>query len=231
LKAQMLDKLLYKIVQENLATYYLNFKNNTDNQIDFKQFDEYLQNLARFLYENVYDKKLTISLLKHLHKEIYKGLTIEKAKLSWPVWAFRDGWSKIRVKLPNSKIVNIPAASPKELEKLINLQLEKLNLLVVRDKNNWSDNWEKKIEKFCLIVESILNLLKIHPFYDGNWKVFRILLDVMLLKENFFPVFPLKNKKALFGTILVPYAMSFSDSQLVNNFLNFVISRYKNYKF
>jgi len=32
--------------------------------------------------------------------------------------------------------VNIPAASPKELEKLVNLQLEKLNLLVVRDKNN-----------------------------------------------------------------------------------------------
>jgi len=221
IKQNFAKQVIYKIVFENLLRYKNNFS-IWDNQIDLQKFEAYLKEITDFVYENIYLKEIIKKkdILK-LHYLIMKDLPLEKINNSW---IFRQSEMKIHWHNTAGKLITTFPTKPKYIEKEFDLQINDLNSNLL--------NWNKS-EKLLSIIIFIHNVIDvIHPFENGNWKVFRILLDVLLFKLDFFPVFVLKkeHRKKIFNKVISNYLDNKKKEVFLIYFLNLMIDIYSNYK-
>lgn len=221
LKQNFAKQVIYKIVFENLLRYKNNFS-IWNNQIDTQKFENYLRQIADFIYENIYLSKIIEKkdILK-LHYLIMKNLPLEKIV---NLGVLRKSEMKIHWNNTAGKLITTFPTKPKYIEQEFNLQINNLNSNLLK--------WDKK-DKLLSIIIFIHNMVDIiHPFENGNWKVFRILLDVLLFKIDFFPLFILKkeHREKLFNKVIAHYLDNKKKEVFLNYFLELMIDIYWNYK-
>lgn len=243
LKQIYAKQVIYKIIFENLLIYKDNFS-IWDNQIDLQKFETYLKEITDFVFEKIYIKKrLEKKDILKLHYIIMKNLPLEKIDNIWHfrqykmkicqhnnnitgknVTAFQSHEMKIYWYNTAGKLIATFATKSKYIEKEFNLQLNNLNANVL----NWDD--KNNLLSIIIFIHNIINA--IHPFENWNWKVFRILLDVLLFKINFFPVFILKkeHRKKLFNKVIANYLDNKQKEVFLTHFLELMIDIYSNYK-
>jgi fido (protein-threonine AMPylation protein) len=156
------------------------------------------------------------------HFNVLKPLTTTEKIPHHLIWAFRDKVKYFPWKKTDWKIVHLTLSHPKKIDKEVKL--------LINDFNNKIKKTEK--DKIEAIVKFILiNLVLIHPFDNWNWKVFWILLDVLLWKYDFFPLFVQNNTfKPKLLEILSKYSSSQNFDKLVEDFYELIIYIYFNYK-
>lgn len=116
---------------------------------------------------------VTESTIKHLHNELLKY----SEKDSRHRGKYKTTENKVEMLNESKKAVGIlfdttPAyLTPKVMEELINWTNEALTL--------------KEIHPLLVIVNFIVEFLKIHPFQDGNGRLARVLTNLMMLKYGY----------------------------------------------
>lgn len=127
--------------------------------------------------------KITENDILKIHKNILKGIhDTEKGK-----------YRNVRVRISGSSVV-LP--NPLKVSKLMKEFLGWLNTskLTIPEK----------------AIEAHLRLVSIHPFIDGNGRVGRLLMNLILLKNNYYPVIIRKRDRKR-------YIDSIEKAQLTNN--------------
>jgi cell filamentation protein, protein adenylyltransferase len=112
------------------------------------------------------NQDLSLKLIKYLHKLCFKGSK-----------DFAGNFRNVDVVIRNSKGEIIHQGTP-----IKNLQ---------RELNNYIEWYKKNKRKFKpLVLAAIMHnqFENIHPFQDGNGRVGRLLLNFMLLKNNYPPI-------------------------------------------
>ncbi|MFH1534212.1 MAG: Fic family protein [Nitrospirota bacterium] len=138
------------------------------------------QEALEYLYELVeHEKKATVS--EHLIKNIHQLITrnIEKE------WAGKYRNSEVRI---SGAIHNPPSALeiPNLMQKLI----------------QWFANNNKKLHPVELATIIQHKLVHIHPFFDGNGRTSRLLMNLILLKAGYPLVVILKNDRKKYYNVL-----------------------------
>ena len=82
---------------------------------------------------------------------------------------------------------------------------------------------EKKIHPLLVIGNFVVEFLNIHPFQDGNGRVGRLLLNFILLKNNYPPINILLEDRAEYYKTLQEY----SKKDNLKPTLEFLIKQYK----
>jgi len=221
LKQNFTKQVIYKIVFENLLRYKNNFT-ISNNQIDSQKFEVYLKEITDFVYENIYLKSIIEkqNILK-LHYLIIKNLPLEKID---NLWVFRQSEMRIHWHNTANKLITTFPTKPKYIEKDFDLQLNNLNSSLLN-----SDK-EDKLLNILTFIHYMIDI--IHPFENGNWKVFRVLLDILLFKIDFFPVFVLKeeHREKLFNKVISNYLNNKKKEVFLIYFLELMIDIYSDYK-
>lgn len=208
LKKQYINNLIEKIVIENFQRYQNKFN-------DLETYKQYLKNIFKKSMEIYNKKEINVNDLYELHSLSNKKLNIIPEN---QLWYFRTTWTEILEKTPNWKIKKIWTIDFKKIKQVMKNEINQLNISLSNEDFLWISNF-------------ILNSLIIHPFYDGNWKVFWLLNDLFLLKINFFPIFWNKDIEKIHKDVFACYVIDFNKDLLLKKYLEFIISRYKNYKF
>jgi len=116
-------------------------------------------------------------------KKIYHILTKDLVMNSWDKY---PRWFKKYENIVNNDITSHPDNVLKDLEKLI----------------NWYKENKKKIFPLELAYLFHLKFEKIHPFIDWNWRIWRFLINKILIDNNYFPIILFSdNKKSFFDSI------------------------------
>ncbi len=68
----------------------------------------------------------------------------------------------------------------------------------------------------------------IHPFDNGNGRVFFLLFDILLLKNDYLPCF-IKQDKDRYEKVIQAYFTHKNFNKLIYNFLEFILYKYENY--
>ena len=212
--------VIKKIVLENLKKYIINFQKD-HNQLDKKGFINYIEKITSYLENKIYlSKNLQEKHILTLHKLIVEPLSLTEKMPKHLIGAWRDHPQKIKWTVENHYFERwFPA--PNKIPDLMK------NLI-----SEYNTNIKKSIYKIDEILKFILtSIFKVHPFSNSNWKTFYILLDILLRKNNFFPIFPksMKHEKILLN-FLKKYDYNPSFNNLFNCFLEFVIYVYTHYR-
>ena len=109
------------------------------------------------------------------------------------------------VLLPNGDIHQYvePLQVPSQMEELI----------------NWINENENKLHPILTASIAHYNLVRIHPFDDGNGRGARILMNLILMKHNFFPAVISTEKKRKYLT-----ALQEADKGNIYSFIKFMTS-------
>ena len=121
---------------------------------------------------------LTETFLLELHKSLLTW--IEKENL----WKYRD--SQVFISGSEDKL-----PSSKEVVKLMNNFIQNCN------------NLEKDTKKILKKVSDIhYDFVKIHPFFDWNWRIARLIMNLYLVKYWFLPIiFPVITRSEYISTL------------------------------
>ncbi len=223
LKENHNDDMFYKIVITSLLKYKSNFAISPE-KIDVSWFDDYLKNIASYLKELYFKEKIEKKDIQNLHYLIMDKLVLENINKE-DIWNWRTIWMKIRWHNLKGMCVIDNASSPKYIDKNITIEIEKLNNVLLTNSS--------QEEKLLAIINFIMKSFTIHPFANGNGKVFWILLDLLLWKYNFFPSFiSHKNlKQKVHKEVFDYYTETKNENMLVDRFLLFLSYLYSHYKF
>lgn len=213
LKNQKND-LVNKIVDVWVEKYKNKFKINS-KEIDYQKYLKYVNNISEYLNKNILEKKnLTNDIILWLNKIIFEQFQDENLK----IWKLRKEIRTIENFDKNWKLIQRDMfISPNKVEKYF---LDELN------------NFNNEINKntFETIIHLFqYNLSKIHPFYNWNGRVFFILLDILLLKYNYLPLF-IRQDKNKYEDITRQYMIDKNFKKLEIAFLELILEKYKNYK-
>jgi len=113
-----------------------------------------------FLYKLIKDKKITQSVIKKLHKLFYEKIDKDNA----------GKYRKVRAIITGSKY---PLPAPKDIPVLIKKFVDKINSLY------------KKKHPVELAAIAHKEFVFIHPFVDGNGRVARLLMNLILLQHGY----------------------------------------------
>lgn len=111
-------------------------------------------------------KELTLELIKKLHKLCFKGSKI-----------FAGEFRKVDVVIKNSRGEIIHVGTPKEQV-----------IYALKDLIKWYNNNKQKFKPLILAAIIHNQFEHIHPFQDGNGRVGRLLLNYILIKNNYPPI-------------------------------------------
>ncbi len=215
LKKHKEKELIRKITVENLIRY----KNLFPQEKEFK--DYLLSNYHKIF--NIYKKTtLNESSLNELHYELNKFLIPLKQLSPQELWTYRNSPTVIIQENLKWKKVKLWTTSHKKLK----TEMEKLLALI-----NSSLISPKTEEKVIGILTFTIQGLIIHPYSNGNGKLFWILNDILLLKANFLPIFGNKNIKEISKNVFSYYAQYQDLNLTLKEFIRFINKIYKNYKF
>jgi len=169
--------------------------NNIDTIEQKKQiqilFEEHMKEITNYCLDNFINKeKLSETFIMWLHKIHYPKWYIESNKTI-------KGDAEIITMIPGNykTLQNFDWVDPKdvksEMNKLINLYNE--NIKISNDKKK-------------LIIYILINLYRIHPFWNWNGRVISIIIDLMLIKNNINPIYfnkLLNTNRKLFSSNIV----------------------------
>lgn len=171
-----------KIVYKNTLHYLKNalLRNRQDkHQLILNWYNSDTERIINFCQKKIISNlffKLNINIIKELHKNLYPNWFILKNKdingkefIQMIPWEYRN--------------INLVAKESKDKNlyyKWQDIEIWFKNLIV--DFNN-----SKKQTNDILLFMS--DFLTIHPFWDWNGRVFDILVDLLLLKNGFFPLY------------------------------------------
>jgi Fic family protein len=149
------------------------------------------QTALNYLFDHISKKqKINEDLVLKLHGILMNGVRSDAGQYR------RHGVRIVGVNLPTANYVRIPDLMPK-----IMAGAEKTNKDVVGLSANIHGRFEQ-----------------IHPFSDGNGRIGRLLMNAMLLKENFAPAFIRQEQKQLYYTYLCK-AQTKNDQRQLEDFL------------
>jgi len=105
------------------------------------------------------------------------------------------------------------------------IEIENLNDALLQNKS--------QTYKVVAIVNFIAKSFIIHPFANGNGRVFWILLDLLFWKNNLFPpfIFHKDTKENMIIEIFGYYMETKNENILVSKFLIYIAKIYSHYKF
>lgn len=126
------------------------------------------QQAISILIKDLIDKPIEISHVK----------LMGEVKLGFP--EFRD--KDVFIKKEGNKELNLP--SPADIDSALQELLNWLDIESVRER-----------DKLKLIAEFHHRFETIHPFLDGNGRIGRLLIDILLLRFNYLPVLIPKEKR------------------------------------
>lgn len=190
-----------------LQKVLLQIKDSKQKENVINLFNKHMQQIADFCMNNFLKTGiLTQKFIRELHK-IHFPPWYQKMKktISWDAfvvimipWVYKT-WN-----------TNFNRVSPKDTK-------TKMQELI--------DNYNQtSIRNLDFILEFALNFYKIHPFWDWNGRVLSILLDLILIKNSFKPIF-IKNiidsNPSLYKKII--------DDSIKNNDKNLFINKIKSY--
>ena len=122
------------------------------------------QQALNLLFEIVKNKKdFSEEVICALHQKLLLGIDDENA----------GRYRKIQVYITGSEELPPPAKKVPEL---------------MREFIKWSDDYKNKINNLELAILVHYKFVKIHPFIDGNGRIARLLLNLILLKNSYPPV-------------------------------------------
>lgn len=122
-----------------------------------------IYNLNRAMkYNNSYEGDITEGYIKKLHLLTTSGL-------------FDDSDDSGNYKRCKNWIGDILTASPQETPKRMSELID------------WYNYWDGNMDPIELAVKFKYKFLAIHPFVDGNGRVSRLILDRMLMNEQYLP--------------------------------------------
>lgn len=148
-----------------------------------------LAQVTNYIYKNRKELKINIETILLLHKMLMLNIKDDIAG------KFRQDGEYVRV----GKYI---APDPKKIEVLIN---ELLNNFQNSDKDILSG-----ISEFHLFFE------KIHPFIDGNGRIGRVLINLMLLKNGFPPIIIRNSEKQYYYDTFKVYDKDEKEKALKN---------------
>lgn len=128
------------------------------------------------VYELFHKPVIVAEDLFRLHKSVLTEIVIDIYK---PVGAWKEEPNGTYSIDPDGKTVYIEYASPKDVPELMNRWLELLN------------HFSKELDELeALEAYSKLHLsfVGIHPFYDGNGRMARLLANLPLLRSGYVPI-------------------------------------------
>lgn len=141
-------------------------------------FNAHMEIIANYCFDNFINKsELTENFIKWLHKQLYPKDYVQYIKDNkWRNILYMKPWE---YKTINNKIYNYILEKEIEFEKPELVKI-KMNYLI--------ENFNKSIlineNKLDIILNFLLDFWKIHPFWDWNWRVITILIDLFLLKYD-----------------------------------------------
>lgn len=209
------ELLIRKVTYEILKKYNYNFVILKDwkKVVDNKSFLEYIDRVSFFVYKNIFLKELTINWLLKIHYEIIKPLKFEKInryeigifRKHWMVFTWDRWWNK-----PRRRTLTKPKYIKRNMEKLI----QKVN------KNNDLDS---------ILDFFIDSLLIIHPFDNGNGRTFHLVLDILLFKNKYFPLFAKKIALHKLNKAYESYNQTLNKANFKWNFISIIKYIYSHY--
>ena len=209
-------ELIYKVLDTWLEKYKYLFKIN-EKEIDYNKYLKYIEKNYNYLNKTFlkeeYIKKEYIFWLHKLIFEIFPNDSEDKIK-SWKlrneirtIENFDDKWKLLQRDI---------FISSNKVEKYFFEEIENFN------KNIKNNPFETIVHFFQW------NLSKIHPFFNWNWRIFFILLDILLIKYNYLPLF-IRQDKEKYELITSQYMIDKNFKKLELNFYNLILEKYKNY--
>lgn len=158
-----LDFVLSQIQDENS-------KNNVK-----KLFNLHMEEIAIFCIENFLEKDL-------LNQDFIRTLH----KMHFPEWYKK---TKKTISGDVNVVVMIPWVYKSWHTNYDRVEPENVKKEIIKLINNYNENINLSDNKLDFILVFILNLSKIHPFWDGNGRVISILWDLMLIKNGLNPIY------------------------------------------
>ena len=131
-----------------------------------------------------------------IHKAVQTNLVID---IDCPIGAYKAVENGRYVKLPSGKAEYFPYPDPDDIGHLIGLWFMEFGGL-------------KECESFDTCVETYTDMhiafTAIHPFFDGNGRVGRLISNIPLLKSNFLPIIIDCNHRDEYIKLLSDYNLS-----------------------
>jgi len=210
LKNNNLDWLLKKICHDALAHYINNFTiNGVTNE---KEYFLYIDHIVDFLKILIQKNDFDIQDLLDLHKIILTPLIDEKVK---NIWEIRTHWVITKEKIYH-KWLTENFISEHKVKKY-------MNELFLEYKNN-----DNSLEKIITLYNYLI--AKIHPFTNWNGRTLAILLDTLLIKHDFLPLFlwwQNKNKRVV---ISEDYIKHRNMNKLISDNYKVILDIYSHYQ-
>lgn len=188
--------LVKQIIWHTFHPYFLQKPKDIQEKfaISFEKHMEILTDYVMKYYID-YPDKTTINFLKWFHKKIYEWIDKVKIKTTWWDEEFMTPWE---FKLKQNWISRLD--NPKEYLLCTKPELVKSEISNLLD---FIDNADEIIYNKSILF--FLNFTQIHPFPDDNWKIWMIMTDLILIKNNISPFFmshyKMRNKRKFFEII------------------------------
>lgn len=164
-----------KIKEEDLKKIFKNKKINYQNKNEILEVKNSIKSFE-FMQEKFIFNIWNI-------KKVYHILTKDLVMSSWDKY---PRWFKKIENTVNDDITTSPENVENELKNLL----------------NWYKENKKKIFPLQLAYLFHLKFQKIHPFIDWNWRIWRFLINKILISNNYFPIILFSdNKKSFFNSI------------------------------
>lgn len=147
-----------------------------------KMFFMHMEQITNYCINKYINKwELSEEFIKWLHKIIYppdyrQYITNNK----WKQVLYMQPWI---YKTINNSIFNYVLNKEVDFIKpeLVNIKMKQLLI-------NFNENIKLEEDKYDVILNFLLDFGKIHPFWDWNWRIITILIDLFLIQFNLEPL-------------------------------------------
>lgn len=148
------------------------------------------------VYDMIEQKSINKEDLCLLHKAVQTDFVIDS---ECPIGSYKMQANGRYVKMPNGKYEHCYYPDPDDIEHLMGL---------------WFGDFEKleKLESFDSCVEAYTNMhlsfASVHPFFDGNGRLARLVANIPLLKSGFLPIIIDNNEREEYINLLSSYNLA-----------------------
>lgn len=210
------NQLINKIIDVCILKYKDLFKDaNWDT--DSEKYLDYINMLTNSVNTLFIEKKeLELDDLLNFHKAIFSIFSTEELQEMkiQNTWKLRKEWRMAYNLDDNQKLKNRNYF-------ISHYKVERELLLAIDNYNKAKD-----LYSICLFFNKAIS--DIHPFENWNGRVFFILLDILLVKNWYLPLFINQDKKK-YNEVIELYFVDRNFNKLIHNFLILILEKYSDY--